>query len=100
MIVDAIEILLNFLFPFVVNFKVTFVLGVPVGFVRRRLFKGTLGRRGGAMRGLTEPIDLILSVYFIVYVVIVIVLMMMPRLKTAFMGVTGGVRRGVPIFRG
>lgn len=98
MIVSMLGAVKKVLFPFMLNKTVTFIVGIPVDFLRGGVFNGT-GRRGGTKGGLTEPMDLLLAVVLTINMIMLMVFNIVPRLAQAVTDLVVDVTGFVPRVR-
>ena len=65
-IINTAQVLLGFLFPFIVGFGIAFILNVPMKFIEHHLFGKALKQEKKSARKLARPVSLILAICFVI----------------------------------
>ena len=93
-IINTAQVLLGFLFPFIVGFGIAFILNVPMKFIEHHLFGKALKQEKKAAKKLARPVSLVLA-----SLVVIVMLVVVPELAATFVNVGKKIEENIPAFQ-
>ena len=98
-IINTAQVLLGFLFPFIVGFGIAFILNVPMKFIEHHLFGKALKQEKKSARKLARPVSLILAICFVICLVVIVMLVVVPELAATFVSIGKRIEENIPVFQ-
>ena len=98
-IINTAQVLLGFLFPFIVGFGIAFILNVPMKFIEHHLFGKALKQEKKAAKKLARPVSLVLAICFVICLVVIVMLVVVPELAATFVNVGKKIEENIPAFQ-
>lgn len=98
-VISTAQVLLGFLFPFIIGFGIAFILNVPMKFIEHHLFGKTLKQDRKASRKMARPVSLVLAICFVVCLVVLVMLVVVPELATTFVSVGKKIEENIPVIQ-
>ena len=98
-VISTAQVLLGFLFPFIIGFGIAFILNVPMKFIEHHLFGKALKQDRKASRKMARPVSLVLAICFVVCLVVLVMLVVVPELATTFVSVGKKIEENIPVIQ-
>ncbi len=98
-VIETAQIILGFLFPFIIGGGIAFILNVPMKFMEKHLFGKAIQQRKKTAEKMARPVSLLLSICLVVFVVAVVLLVVLPELGATVVSVGKSIEQNIPIFQ-
>ncbi|MDD7219060.1 MAG: AI-2E family transporter [Clostridia bacterium] len=98
-VIDAVETVFGFLFPFILGCGIAFILNVPMKFIERHLFGKARQQEKKWAKKLSRPLSLILSICFLVLLLVIVIEVVVPELGATIVNVIGRIENNIPVFQ-
>ena len=98
-IINTAQVLLGFLFPFIVGFGIAFILNVPMKFIEHHLFGKALKQEKKTAKKLARPVSLVLAICFVICLVVLVMLVVVPELAATFVNVGKKIEENIPVIQ-
>ena len=98
-VINTAQVLLGFLFPFIIGFGIAFILNVPMKFIEHHLFGKALKQDRKASRKMARPVSLVFAICFVVCLVVLVMLVVVPELATTFVSVGKKIEENIPVIQ-
>lgn len=95
-VINTAQVLLGFLFPFIIGFGIAFILNVPMKFIEHHLFGKALKQNKKAARKMARPISLVLAICFVLCIVVIVMLVVVPELAATFISIGKRIEENIP----
>ena len=85
-VLNSAQFILHILFPLILGCVIAFILGVPMGWIRRVLFAKPLanatGKKAQRLENLANPISLLLSIILVLALLFIVTAVVLPQLAS------------------
>lgn len=100
MVLQALGLGLNIIFPFVLGAAIAFVLNGPMNFIQRNLFEKQeyfQTKKGQKLRNKLEmPVSLILTILFVIGILVLVIFVVVPQLGKTFIMLKDNIQVFIP----
>lgn len=101
-VIGSAAFILHILFPLILGCAIAFILGVPMGRIRKLLFTKSIEKASGKklrlLEGLANPISLLLSIILVLAILFIVTAVVVPQLGSTLADLAQSLPEKIPPF--